>query len=121
MKTIQAAELERHLTGDDAPPVINVLDSDTFEDKHIPGSVNIPMESEDFVERVEQRLGGKSQPVVVYCASTQCDASEKAARQLEEAGFTNVQDFESGVEGWEQAGYQLEGRQAGRTAGRSGM
>lgn len=112
MRTIGTEQVKQILTGDDATPVINVLAREHFEDKHIPGTVNIPVESTDFVEKVEQRAPDKSSPVVVYCASKSCNASERAAEQLERAGFSRVLDFEVGMEGWETAGYRAEGRQS---------
>lgn len=114
MQTIEAKELKRILTGKDETPVINVLDSEHYRDRHIPESINIPLSSDNFVRQVEQRVQSKDAPLVVYCAKTECDASEKAAKKLEEAGFTGVIDFTAGVDGWASAGYELEGRQGQR-------
>ncbi len=114
MQTIQAKELKRILNGPDETPVINVLDPEHYRDKHIPATINIPVSSNDFVRQVEQHVHSKTAPVVVYCAKTDCDASEKAAKKLEAAGFTAVMDFEAGVDGWSSAGYELEGRQEPR-------
>lgn len=111
MHTIGPDQVKQIITGDDATPVINVLDREQYKDKHIPGTVNIPIQSSDFVERVVQRAPDKSAPVVLYCASESCNASERAAEQLERAGFSRVLDFEVGMEGWEKAGYRAEGRQ----------
>ncbi|MEA5614553.1 rhodanese-like domain-containing protein [Nodularia spumigena] len=114
MQTIQAQELKRILSGENDTPVINVLGPEDYRDKHIPATVNIPVSSDDFTRKVEQHVHSKSKPVVVYCAKTECDASEKAAKKLEAAGFTTVMDFSAGVAGWESAGYELEGRQEPR-------
>lgn len=112
MNTIDANELQKFIAGESRGPVINVLDHDQYESKHIPGSINIPLESADFVTKVTSAVANKDEPVVVYCASSDCDASEKAAAQLEEAGFSDVRDYEPGVKGWEVQGYQLEGSEA---------
>jgi rhodanese-related sulfurtransferase len=111
MQTIEAQELKRILASENETSVINVLDAEHYHDRHIPASINIPLSSYDFVRKVEERLHSKSARVVVYCSSTECDASEKAAKQLEEAGFTAVLDFKAGVDGWSSAGYELQGRQ----------
>ncbi len=87
--------------------LINVLNADDFTREHIPGSVNIPVSHPGFVERVEQTVGDKGTRVVVYCASRECPASENAARKLEEAGFSNVMDFEEGMQGWKDAGRRV--------------
>lgn len=115
MKNINADEVSRQIANaEQTIPVINVLDSKHFESKHIPRSINIPLESDDFVRRVEEEVGGKSDPVIVYCASADCDASEKAAEKLEQAGFRDVQDFAAGMEGWEEAGYEVDGAEANK-------
>jgi rhodanese-related sulfurtransferase len=35
--------------------------------------------------------------------------SSQAARKLEEAGFTNVHDYEGGTKAWQEAGLPVEG------------
>jgi rhodanese-related sulfurtransferase len=87
------------LCGQDAAiTLINTLEAESFEKTKIPGAINVPLESDDFVARVEQAAGAKDMPIVVYCASPQCDSSEKGARKLETAGFTAVSRYVGGAE-----------------------
>jgi rhodanese-related sulfurtransferase len=108
MKTIEAQTLQKMQQDTPDLPVVNTLPEESFAATKIPGAVNIPGTSNDFVEQVEQQAGGKDRPVVVYCASAECDSSPKAAKRLEEAGFTQVFDFEAGAKGWQEAGNRLE-------------
>lgn len=108
MKTIEAKQLKDTLATNSGVAVINTLSEDAFNAKHIPKSVNVPQDAPDFVERVEKTTSGKSDPVVVYCASASCDSSTKAGKKLEEAGFTNVYDFEGGIDEWEKNQLPLE-------------
>jgi rhodanese-related sulfurtransferase len=85
------------------PLIINVLDQSQYRRRHIPGSENIPLAADDFIQRVEEVAGTKQRPVIVYCASATCDASPKAAQRLEEDGFTQVYDYEGGMDAWVQA------------------
>lgn len=80
--------------------LINVLPRDVFRKQHIRTSINVPVDSDDFVRNVEAVVGGKDRKVVVYCANFDCDASPKAGKQLEDAGFTEVFDYEGGTEDW---------------------
>lgn len=80
--------------------LVNVLSRDDFNQRHIRTSVNIPVGREDFAEQVEAVAGGKQRETVVYCASFDCDASEKAAKKLEAAGFEHVFDYEGGTQDW---------------------
>ena len=76
--------------------------SGVFEKTEIPGAINVPLDDDDFVARVEKQAGGKDKPVVVYCASQQCNSSEKAAEQLENAGFTAITDYAGGFKAWQE-------------------
>lgn len=82
--------------------LINVLPREAFRKAHIRTSINIPHEDESFVEEVEKVAGGKDRKIVVYCASEDCDASPKAARKLDDAGFQRVYDYEGGTRDWHQ-------------------
>lgn len=80
--------------------LINVLPRDKFNQQHIRTSINIPVDDDDFVEKVESVAGSKDRKIVVYCANFECDASPKAAKKLEDAGFTQVYDYEGGTKDW---------------------
>lgn len=80
--------------------LLNVLPRDAFNKQHIRTSINIPVQDDNFVDKVADVVGSKDRKVVVYCASFDCDASPKAARKLEEAGFTQVYDYEGGTQDW---------------------
>jgi rhodanese-related sulfurtransferase len=106
MNTITATQLKRMMDGDESFDLVNVLPEEDFQKQHIPGSINLPVKNHDFVSQVQQRVGGdKEREIVVYCASKQCDASSTAARNLERAGFTNI---EAGMQGWKEAGHPVD-------------
>ncbi|SRR6056297_365761 len=107
MKTIDTERLKQLKSGDTDFLLINTLDSEHFDDTKIPGSINVPQSDSNFVQNVESKVSSKSQPVVVYCASKECDSSSKAAQKLEDAGFTEVIDFEGGAQEWKNAGESL--------------
>jgi len=107
MNTLTAEELKQMQDRNEDFLLVNTLDEKAFADTQIPGAVNIPQSRDGFVQRVEQESGGKDKKIVVYCASEACDSSPTAAKKLEEAGFSNVFDFEAGAKGWEEAGQPL--------------
>ncbi|MEX0654269.1 MAG: rhodanese-like domain-containing protein [Phycisphaeraceae bacterium] len=108
MQTIDARQLEQMKARNEDFLLINVLPEESFREQHIPGSVNIPVNEDDFEERVEQLAGDKERTVVVYCASTECTASPAAANKLEDVGFTHVIDFAGGMQEWEQTNHPVE-------------
>lgn len=108
MQTLTTRELHEMTQRTNDLAVINVLPKDQFDNAHIRGSVNAPVGSKNFESEVERIAGGRDKPVVVYCASTECDASPKAAKRLDEAGFEKVYDYEAGVKAWSEAGLPVE-------------
>lgn len=109
MQTLTTEQVKQIKEGNQDFTLINVLPEQKFQAAHIPGSLNIPVGEQDFVNKVEEAAGGKDRKVVVYCASPECDASPKAARQLDEAGFTNVYDYEGGTSAWREANLPVDG------------
>ncbi|MDB2414211.1 rhodanese-like domain-containing protein [Rickettsiales bacterium] len=101
MKTITKKEIKQmHDKKHEDFVLINVLSQEYFNKKHIETSINIPHDQGNFEETVEKTVGSKKRKVVVYCAGSKCDASIKAAKKLEKAGFANVYAYEGGVEDW---------------------
>jgi rhodanese-related sulfurtransferase len=114
MKNIDFYELQdirSHIAadGEDEAVIVNVLSPEDFAVRHIPGSVNIPVNGNHrFAKDVQGVAGGKHRPVVVYCAGAGCPAAAEAARILEEAGFTAVNAYEGGMAEWQELDGGLE-------------
>lgn len=107
MNTITARDVKRRIEAPDDTIVIDVLPTDHYQSGHIPSAVNVPLGTDRFVDAVEGVSGSKEQPIIVYCASSECDLSPKAAEQLEKAGFSRVADFEGGMKEWKAAGFEV--------------
>ena len=116
MQTLSTEQLKEMRDGNEDFTFLNVLPEEYYRKQHIPGSENIPEKDKNFVQRVEQQAGSKDRKIVVYCANTECSASPNAAKKLEEAGFTNVLDYEGGTQAWKDAGLPIEGEGAAASA-----
>jgi len=106
MATINAKQLEQIMT-DSAPDyssrsegyiLVNTLPKNYFEKEHIAQSINVPDEQ---LKDLKQHFDTDKQ-IIVYCASTDCDSSLKAAKKLQEMGFRHTTDFEGGLDEWKQ-------------------
>ncbi len=104
MKTIMKEELRKKMEAGEAV-VIEVLGAEKFKKEHIKGAVNIPLK--EIVTKASQKYD-KDDMIVVYCSDFECTASPTAAQKLQDAGFTNVFDFEGGKKEWKEAGYPME-------------
>jgi rhodanese-related sulfurtransferase len=103
MQAITREKLESMRASNQDFVLVNVLAPQAFNEQHIQASINIPLGQENFTKQVESVAGSKDRDVVVYCASFDCNASPKAAKKLEEAGFRNVYDYEGGTADWMKA------------------
>lgn len=105
-KAISAEELKNQMETDANLVVINVLPAEYYDDCHIIGSINMPL------AELDDKIGGieKDAPIVVYCAHAKCDLSSKAAKHLEQLGYTNVKMYEGGMKEWVAEGLSYDGQ-----------
>jgi rhodanese-related sulfurtransferase len=86
--------------------VINVLDKQYYDDAHIAGSINIPLER---LEEYAQKNLGKDTEIVIYCGNYKCLASSEGAKMLSDLGFRRVWAYEGGTAEWKKFGYPVKG------------
>lgn len=106
MRTISREELNERLANDNLT-LVEVLAPKYYRKFHLPGAVNVPLD-EDFDQRIQQVAPDKGAPVVVYCLDTDCDASPKAAKRLEELGYQDVFDYAAGKMDWKEGGLPVD-------------
>jgi rhodanese-related sulfurtransferase len=106
MTTIDRDQTKRMLD-EDAAILVEVLPPKEYESFHLPGAINVPL-SDAFDRAIQEAVPDKHQPVVVYCKDAQCDASPRAARQMEALGYDRVYDYAAGKVDWKEAGYPVE-------------
>lgn len=82
--------------------VVDVRSEETFEEGHIPGAKNIPL------DRIIGELKSlpKNKTIVTYCADITCPASSKAALELAQKGF-KVRHLVGGFAEWARKGYPV--------------
>jgi len=103
MNNTNAKELKQRLDLGDPIVLVNALEENKFNAKHIPGSLNLFTK-----EGIEQNLG-KEDHIVVYCTDTACNKSILLYYLLEAMGYKHVLRFAGGLREWEDQGYPLEG------------
>lgn len=103
---VTAGELKILLERGERFFLIDVLDGASFEKEHIPGSINIPVES---IERDAPGTIEKDELVIVYSLEPTCGANAVGADKLSTIGYKSVRRFKGGLKEWKEAGYRVEG------------
>jgi rhodanese-related sulfurtransferase len=105
--TITREELKNWLDQHYPFVLIESLSEEQYRQGHLPSAINLPPEK--VKEMAPNLLRDKHQQIVVYCASSTCEASEHTARTLAEMGYENVLRYVEGKKDWSEAGLPLEG------------
>src|SRR3954449_1918069 len=88
-----------------APVIVDVREQHEFEESHLPGAIHVPRGH--LESRIEGKVGDKSSPVVLYCASGQ--RSALAADTLQSLlGYEDVASMTGGITLWKDRGYEVE-------------
>jgi rhodanese-related sulfurtransferase len=109
MRHITREELRSELENGARVTVVEALPEKYWRDGHIPGAIQI--DHTEVREKAGAALPDKGARIVVYCASTECQNSTKAARTLEALGYTDVYEYVEGKQHWAEAGLPLEKEQ----------
>jgi sulfur-carrier protein adenylyltransferase/sulfurtransferase len=103
MRTITAKELKYRIDIGEKIKLVNAMEENKFQLKHIPNSLNL-FRRED----IEKNLT-KDEQIIVYCTDNACNKSIILYQLLEALGYKNVFRFAGGMCEWENEGYELEG------------
>ncbi len=87
--------------------IVDLQETEKYQHAHIPGAVNISMES--FKTQYPAVLKDKNMSIVVYGEYDELHKGADAATLLEGAGYTRVGHIVGGLHGWQEAGYPVEG------------
>ena len=73
-----------------------------FAEGYIPWALSIP--KQELKERLAELPKDKATKLVFYCGGIKCKLSAESAKIAEEAGYTNVYTFSTGMPSWKKAG-----------------
>lgn len=107
-KKIQAKELKTWLDEKKDFVLVDIMNPEYFEEKHIAGAINAPVYEVAFLTYLEKLKIPKDKNIVVYDEVGDSLAVADAELKLARSGFKNVQDLVGGLSQWEQLGYSVE-------------
>ena len=94
--TISAEKAKKMIVEDNSVIILDVRSEEEFNEGYIEGAILIP--NNELSKKASEILTDKSATILIYCRSGNRSAS--AARELADAGYTNVYDF-GGIIDWE--------------------
>ena len=107
MPNITRDAIKRHLDNGDSIVLVEALPAKSFNQAHLPGALQI--NHDEVAQKAPALLPDKGAKIVVYCANKECQNSTKAARALEEMGYTDVHEYVEGKADWQAAGLPTAG------------
>lgn len=99
IKAVQAAVSEKAI-------IVDARGGKYLDERRIPGAKALSASSTP--EQIATALPDKSAKVVAYCTNLKCPASQMLADKLVKLGYTNVEKYPDGIDGWEAAGKTVE-------------
>ncbi|MDP7143540.1 MAG: rhodanese-like domain-containing protein [Alphaproteobacteria bacterium] len=85
--------------------LINIMAETDYNKAHIPGSLNMPLDSDSFVGDIDFYADSKSDEIILYADNENMSLIlETAADKLTENGFQTIQFFEGGLAEWTKNG-----------------
>ncbi len=99
-RSIDVQALQGRLDADNAPRVLDVRTPGEFENAHIPGAYNVPLDTlREHRTELQRHL---AEDVVLVCQSG--GRAEQAEKALAEVGLPGLRVLEGGMAAWQSAG-----------------
>jgi rhodanese-related sulfurtransferase len=99
---ISRDELKQRLDYPKKFVLLETLAPEAYRRAHLPGALNLP--PEQLRTLAPELIPAKDVEAIVYCAGPECQASEKAARELAGMGYSKVRRYVGGKQDWIDAG-----------------
>lgn len=101
---LSASDFKAKLESLDNELLIDVRRDDEIVNGRIPDAIQINISELDFPEKIKGL--DKNQPVMVYCAAG--GRSKRACAQMQELGFKEIYELDTGFRGWLRENYQIQ-------------
>ena len=84
--------------------VVDIRTKEEYDKGHLLDAKHIDFFRSDFIESMSEL--GKDTPIIIHCAVG--GRSGKAAKKLEEAGFSKIYDYNGGYKDWVSKGLEVD-------------
>lgn len=101
---LNQSQLVERISGDQAPPLIDVRTPGEYQSGHIPGAINIPLQ--EFPQRMGELGAYREREVVLYCESGM--RASRGGEWLKSQGFEELRYLDGHMMAWRQSGLPTE-------------
>lgn len=107
VKIISTGELKKKIASKEDFLLVDVNPRDRFDKHHIKGAVFVDYEKAAswFIKNNIP----KDKTIALYCENTMCTSSPLVSNKLSKLGYTNVNEYSLGIQGWIKEGGEWEG------------
>lgn len=95
-QNIDPQKFQDKIKQNDNTLILDVRTPEEYNDKHIPGALNINIQDPDFHDKIDELPDGKE--YLVYCRSG--SRSAKACMMMASQGFENLYNLDGGILDW---------------------
>lgn len=95
-------ELAQMIASNTPMTIVDARSGKYDDGRRIAGAVQLAADAKD--EDIAKALPDTNATIVAYCTNTKCPASTKLAARLIALGYTKIEKYEEGIEGWVAAG-----------------
>jgi len=89
----------KRLVSDDAAILIDARLPEEYEEGHVPGAINVPVDMlGDFIDKIETLP--KDGWIICYCDGPPCDKGKMLADELYGMEFAKVAYYDAGMDDW---------------------
>lgn len=96
-QNIDPQTFQKKLKENDHTLLLDVRTPEEYQEKHIPGAVNINIQDSDFQDKIDELPDNKE--YLVYCRSG--GRSAKACAIMGTQGFENLNNLDGGILEWQ--------------------
>lgn len=106
MEKINGKKMREYLQKRQAA-VIDTSSRNDYQNQHINGSVNIPLDEKEFSKKVQKKFKDFDGEVVLCTRSDLGEKVEQKARELKQVGYQQVFEYRAQPKEWEQSNLSI--------------
>jgi rhodanese-related sulfurtransferase len=106
MKTIDGKEVKRMVESGNAV-LVDLDKKEKFKGTHLKGSVNMPHDEKDVVQRIQKKFHDKNEKIIICSRSPLDTSARKVCTEIEKSGYKNLYNYSAAPSEWKSVGLAI--------------